>query len=172
MKENLWSKTLLGVYNYLETVADAIDKITLKTALGSFYFSKQTYEKNNVLTISNRIIDLSQRKITLINLKVLVEDILFSLPKKDSLILIARYINRQKISDIAEKISLCRRSIFRKLKSAEEKFLYELNKRGYDSFRLNNTLKDEHWILNYYNRLKKSESDFVIQENLEKVVAL
>ena len=40
MKENIWSKTLLGVYRHLEAVADAIDKITLKTALNSYHFSK------------------------------------------------------------------------------------------------------------------------------------
>ena len=76
MKENCWSKTLLGVYNYLETIAGAIDKITMKTALNSFQFSKNNYEKNNVYNISNKLIDLSERKITLINLKILVVECL------------------------------------------------------------------------------------------------
>ncbi len=175
MKEKCWSKTLLGVYSYLDTIADAIDKITLKTALNSFYFSKSDYEKNNVLTISNKLIDLSERKVTLINLKIIIEDTLMAIPKKDALILIARYVNKQKIMDIAEKNLLSKRSIFRKISHAEEMFSNILLRKGYDSFRLKQMLKNERWILNFHNDLisKKSSDDFVISQNsLDKVVAL
>ena len=175
MKENCWSKTLLGVYNYLETIAGAIDKITMKTALNSFKFSKNNYEKNNVYNISNKLIDLSERKITLINLKILIEECLKNLAKSDALILIARYINKQKIGDIALKHSLSNRTIFRKLNTAEGKFMNALIRLGYNTLRLKNMLKNEHWILNYYESLasKNGKEDFVLENvSLEKVVAL
>lgn len=175
MKENCWSKTLLGVYNYLETIAGAIDKITLKTALNSFHFSKINYEKNNVLSISNRLIDLSERKVTLINLKIIIENALMSMKKNDALILIARYVNREKIGQIAEKQNVSNRTIFRKISIAEEKFYNAVVKQGFDGLRLKNMLKDEHWIINYYNDLasKKIGEDFVLSpSSLDRVVAL
>lgn len=174
MKENCWSKTLLGVYNYLETIAGAMDKIILKSALNSFNFSKLNYEKNNVLNISNRLIDLSERKITLINLKLVIEEGLKNIPQKDALLLVAKYINRMKIQEISEKYSISTRSIFRKLTDAEAKFLYALSTKGFTSHKLKEMLKNEHWIMNYYNELTmKNNSDFSLSMRaIERVAGM
>lgn len=173
MKENFWTKTLLGIYSYLETIADAIDKITMKTALSSFQFSRLSLEKNNVLTISNKLIDLSERKVTLINLKLLIEKTLLSLPKKDAILLIHRYINKSKATEISQKSGMSVRSVFRKLHAVEDKFVFALSKQGYDNLKLKDMLKNEHWILNYYNDLatKKAEN-FSFSGGVEKLVAL
>ena len=98
MKENIWAKTLLGVYRHLETVSDAIDRIVLKTALNSYHFS---LEGNDVLSTSNKLIELGERKVTLINLKLLVEDILTKIGQNEADILICRYIEGMKFKDIA-----------------------------------------------------------------------
>lgn len=174
MNETYWTKTLLGVYNYLDNIAGAIDKITLKTALNSFEYSKANMYKNNVYNISNKLIDLAERKITLINLKLLVDDVLKNIPIKDAVFLINRYFDRLKCKDLAEKYNISMRTVFRKLTSAELSFEHRLKVKGYNDLTLNDMLKNESWILNYYNQIKnKKEEDFNIStSSLERVVSL
>lgn len=158
MKENIWSKTLLGVYRHLEAVADAIDKITLKTALNSYHFSMSN---NDILKTSNRLIDLGERKVTLINLKVLIEDILSSMQEKDADILICRYIENIKFKDIALEKNIGLRTVFRRVERAEDMFSKKLEARGYSDLKLRNMLKNEKWIMNYYDDIAYSKSDEV-----------
>ena len=103
MKENIWAKTILGAYRHLEAVADAIDKIILKTALNSYHFSLNS---NDVYQTSNKLIELGERKVTLINLKVLVEETLSKLEQKDADILICRYIENMKFKDISKLLNM------------------------------------------------------------------
>lgn len=174
MNETYWTKTLLVTYNYLETIAGAIDKITLKTALNSFDYSKINLVKNNVYSISNKLIDLADRKITLINLKILIEDVLKNIPIKDAVFLINRYFDRMKCKDLADKHGICVRSVFRRLTIAERNFDKKLKAKGFNDKKLNDMLKNERWILNFYESIKNNkEEDLNISSSmLERVAAL
>ncbi len=156
MKENIWSKTILGVYRHLEAVADAIDKIILKTALNSYHFSLNT---NDVYQTSNKLIELGERKVTLINLKLLVEDVLFKMEQKDADILICRYVENMKFKDIAFEKKIGMRTVFRRLEKAENMFNKKLLSLGYTSLKLKNMLKDETWILNHYENIASSKNE-------------
>lgn len=158
MKENIWAKTLLGVYRHLETVSDAIDKIVLKTALNSYHFS---LDGDDVLSTSNKLIELGERKVTLINLKLLVEDILTKIGQNEADILICRYIEGMKFKDIAFEKGLGLRTVFRRLDKAETSFTKKLLNMGYNSLSLQNKLKSEKWILNYYYDIQSSKTDEV-----------
>lgn len=158
MKENIWAKTLLGAYRHLETVADAIDKIVLKTALNSYHFS---VIENGVFETSNKLINLGERKVTLINLKLLIEDVLFKMEQKDADILICRYIENMKFKDIAKEKAIGMRTVFRRLDKAETIFTRKLLCLGYNSVKLKETLKDEKWILNYYNSIERAGEEEV-----------
>ncbi len=158
MKENIWAKTLLGVYRHLETVSDAIDKIVLKTALNSYHFS---LDGDDVLSTSNKLIELGERKVTLINLKLLVEEILTKIGQNEADILICRYIEGMKFKDIAFEKGLGLRTVFRRLGKAETSFTKKLLNMGYNSLSLQNKLKSEKWILNYYYDIQSSKTDEV-----------
>ena len=100
-EEMVWSKTILTVYRYLERVSNAIDKIVRRSGLSSGNIYGQNYLRNNVLSISQKMIDLSERKVTLINLKVLTDEIFTKMKKEDACLLIERYIDGKKVKDIA-----------------------------------------------------------------------
>ena len=163
MKENIWSKTILGVYRHLEAVADAIDKIILKTALNSYHFSLDT---NDVYQTSNKLIELGERKVTLINLKVLVEEMLSKLDSKDADILICRYIENMKFKDIALEKGIGIRTVFRRLDRAEDMFSKKLLNLGYSSLKLKNMLRNETWILNYYDYISSAKGDDLAIKNI------
>ncbi len=163
MKENLvWTKTILTVYRYLERVSGAIDKIVLRSGLGSGNIYGQNYLYNNVLSISQKIIDLSDRKIALINLKVLTEDILKKLKSEDVKILLDRYVDGRKYKDICLRNNISLRTVYRRLEASEIAFARFLNVRGFASDELFNMLKSEKWILSVYNHIKEKSEDFSV----------
>ncbi len=175
MKNDLvWAKTILSVYRYLERICDAIDNIVMQSALGSFSIVGQDYSFNNVYSISQKIIDYSQRKITLINLKVLIEDVLQEISSADAKILIERYVEGAKRREMAEKFNVGLRTVYRKIDHAEQAFVKKMRLKGYGAFKMQEFLKDELWIKNAYHAIEdKGEENFQIADlNLKKAVAM
>ncbi|MGN1201108.1 MAG: ECF-type sigma factor [Candidatus Caccovivens sp.] len=151
MKNDMvWAKTILSVYRYLERICDAIDNIVMKSALGSYNIVGQDYSFNNVYSISQKIIDYSERKITLINLKILIEDILKEIAPNDAKILIERYVEGIKRREMAEKFDIGLRTVYRKIDHAEQAFVKKMRFKGYDAFKMQEWLKNELWIKNAY----------------------
>lgn len=175
MKNNLlWAKTLLSVYRYLERIAGAIDKLILKSGLGCTNVSGQNYFYNNVFAISQKIIDLSQRKVTLINLKILIEDTLSEIDQSDAQILIERFFDGVKARELCEKHGISMRTAFRKIDGGLNSFSKKLAMKNYGEDRLSHMLKNENWINNVYQRLLNQNEEDVSLSNsfLEKAVNL
>ena len=101
MKLNLCAKTVLLVYRYLDRIADAIDRLVERRALNSFYMSGIGCKDNNISNVAQYIIDLSQRKVKLINIKILTEMALDNCPILYSQILIEKYMDNDKACEIA-----------------------------------------------------------------------
>lgn len=160
--KHIWPKTILSVYRYLERICDAIDKISIASALSSNNISGQNYFLNNTYAISQKLLDLGERKVTLINLKLLTEDVLSKMKEIDANLLIEKYIDGRKAKEIAERYNLSLRSAFRKLALAEESFDKKLNLLGYDDEKLSKMLKDERWIINVYDRFAQNEKEVEI----------
>ncbi len=175
MKDNIvWGKTLLSVYRYLERIAGAIDKIIMQSALGSANIVGQNYYYNNVYSITQKILDLSERKVTIINLKLLIEEALSAMDKQDALILIEKYIDGIKSKDIMQKHNISMRTVFRKLDGAVKGFVSALQKKGFSGVRLEKMLENEGWINNAYKRIaEKNEDDFTLSSAyLSKAVSM
>ena len=159
----VWARTILSVYRYLERIAGAIDKIIMQKALSSANICGQNYYQNNVYTLSQNLIDLSERKVTLINLKILTENTLSKIDKDDANILIEKFFDGVKSKDIASRHEFSMRTVFRRIDSAVQKFAKTLSMQGYGDLALQNMLKDENWILCVYNRLATNvDEDFTL----------
>lgn len=174
MKNNLvWTKTILSVYRYLERICGAIDKIVLQSGLGSMNLSKFNYYYNNIFAISQRMIDLSERKITLINLKVLTEDILSKMPESEAQILIERYFDGKKFRVMAEEKNLCIRTLFRMIDRSENSFSRILISKGFDEQKLEKFFEKEEWIKNVYKQNCTQNCDeFTLSDGyIEKVAS-
>ena len=155
MKNNNWSKTILYVYKYLERICDGIDKLVEKEAMNSFYYSSN--KTNDVMKTANKIIELTERKKRLINLKVLTEKSLSSIDKTLAQILVGKYVNECLCEDIAQRFSMPMRTFFRKLSLAEEGFSKALARQGYDEEKMMNYLKGENWIFDVYENFSQDE---------------
>lgn len=171
--ELLWTKTILSVYRYLERICGAIDKIVMKSALGSCNIVGQSFFYNNVYSISQKIIDLSERKVSLINLKILTEEVLEKISKNDAKLLIKKYFDGEKCREIAQDMDISMRTLFRKLESAQTSFSKNLKLKGYDDEKIFQMLKNEKWIVNVYERLKNKDDEVVLSSNyLERAASM
>jgi len=165
MKNNYaWAKTLLTIYKYLERITGAIDKIILQSAINSSNICGQNYYYNNIHAISDKIINLSERKVLLINLKVLVDEILQSLPEKESVLLIGKFVEGFKCKEMVIQYDVSLRNMFRKIDGAVKMFSNKLNKMGFNDSKLSKMLKDEGWILNCHERFCAEKEDVKIEK--------
>lgn len=171
----IWTKTILSVYRYLERVCNAIDRICMQSALASGNILGSNFHNNNALAISQKLIDLSERKVNLINLKILTDDILKSLAVKDAKMLVLVYCDGQKRKDIAQTCDISLRTVFRRIDTAEQSFAKKLVCKGYNAFVLAKMLKDEAWIKSVYDRFcqKGNEEEVSLSSIfLEKAAAM
>ena len=157
MKKYEMARTILTVYTHLERVADSIDNMIEANAVGSFYVSSSTFQKFGTCAVADKIIELSQRKVTLINLKVLTEDTLARCKKQNAELLIQKYFEKNSSNCIAENMHLAMRTYFRKLNSAVSDFASNLERQGFNENKLIEMLQNENWIMRVYEQNKKGQ---------------
>lgn len=162
---HVWARTILTAYRYLERLSDAIDTMIENRGINSMNLSGASYSCNNIFNLAEKIIELSQRKVKLINLKILTEDVLEKCGEKHGKLLILKYIDKMKNVDIAKVCDLSLRTYFRRLESAEQRFEEVLSLLGYDEKRLEEYLSGERWILEIKNRIEilKTNQDFIVE---------
>lgn len=149
MKTNQWAKTLLHVYKYLDRIAGAIDKIVDKKALNTFFYSHN--QKEGVLESANEIIELSERKKRIINLKVLTDKCLQECSEENARILINRFIDNDSAETTAKRMNFLIRTLFRKQEFAEGQFYANMIRQGFDDKTMREYIADEKWIMEVYN---------------------
>lgn len=171
MNTNVWAKTTLTAYPYLNNIADAIDRMVERRAMNSFYVSSTNYASSNIYDIANHLIDLSERKVVLINLKILVETCLKKCSKVYAKLLIARYLSKKKSGEICAIFNMPQRTYFRKIGEAEKQFELIMRNMGFDDSRLTQYLKEEEWILDIKSQFEKTEDVQVSRRTLRHAVS-
>ena len=159
MNSNVWAKTILSSYPYLVKLASSIDRVVERKALYSFYVTSANFSSNNIYDLANKLIELSQRKIVLINIKVLTENALKNCSKEEAKLLIAKHIAKKKSNEICDMLKIPNRTYFRKVSQAESHFEKVLSKLGFPPSRLENYLKDESWITETKNKYEHTNNE-------------
>ena len=162
MKRNfeneMWGKTLLSVYRHLSTMANSIDNLIKRIGINSA-FNHSVY--NSTIKDSNKIIELTERKIKIINLKVIIERALNNLRERDLKILMLCYVDNLNYKKIIDLLKITERTYFRRKEIAIACFSEELNQLGFDATKLNQYLKNENWIKStYYQTINSSANKF------------
>ena len=170
MKRNfeneMWAKTLLSLYRHLHTMANSIDNLIKRIGINSA-FNHSVY--NSTIKDSNKIIELTERKIKIINLKVIIEKGLNSLKEKDLKILVLAYVDGLNYKKIIELLGITERTYFRRKEVAIANFAENLCSFGFDAKKFSNYLKNENWIKNtYYQTLNSSATKFNKSQNTKQ----
>lgn len=157
MKQILWSKTVLTAYRYFGRIVAAIDKLVMKEAMGSISSDSLIYSLKSAEAITNKILDYTEKKVALINTKILIEKALFSMKRDQALILVKKYINGKKTNDVIAEMGCARRSYYRKLESATKTFACILKRMGYGEEKLDDMLSDQKWLMKIYCQYELEE---------------
>lgn len=163
---NVWSKTLLSVYRYLDTVNSAIDNLVLKHGL-----SRGT-QFNSTLDTANKMIELTERKKKLIKLYNLIDNCLAKLQSDDIKLLVLTYFDLMKSQQVADAMDISIRTFFRRKKLATESFGKALKLEGYDNQKLQNWLSGENWLIGVFESNlqqdveKEKEKEEDVSENI------
>lgn len=168
--ENVFSKTILQVYKYLPRIARTYDRLVESKAINSQYTNAYNISYFGTEAVTKAIIDLSERKVTLINLKLLIERALKSMKPSMARILILKFVDGKRCVDLAEYFNVCLRTVFRKLNSALASFSLALKRLGYDESKLKEMLKHEKWISSVHNHFSKSDLSLIENDEVKSTI--
>lgn len=155
MELKVWAKTILTVQKYLERVTYAIDSMIYKEALGSAYVSSKNLTKQSALSVSESIINLSDRKVNLINLNVICVKALKGIDRISAKLLILKHIENRTSSEIAQILDISDRTYFRKLNKAYDNIGTWLEDNGFNSEYFHKNFGNEGWIMEAYYQNSK-----------------
>lgn len=170
-----WAKTILNIYRYLERVSNAIDKIVISRATNSFYTSGSNLSFNDIGNVSNDILNLTERKIILINLRIIIENALVNTNKDYVKYLILNFVEKRSCYESARILNVSLRTYFRKLNLALTSFEKALIRNGYDIEYFEQKLSNESWIMEVKNKiqLQKNEMEsFELSGKIAKKITL
>lgn len=167
-----WVKTILNVYRYLEKLANAIDKIVISRATNSFYTCSGNLAFNDVMCVSEDILNLTQRKINLINLKIIIENAFSKIDENLAKILVLSYIEKRTCFECADLLNISVRTFFRKLKIALKSFEHALKRENITQEYLENKLKGENWIIEVKNKIQGKNDIFELNSKFAKKICM
>lgn len=165
IENELWGKTIISVYRFLPAIADAVDNIIKKKTINSLFYSST--QSTSTYELANKVIELTERKIKIINLKVVFEKAINKLKGSEQKLLMLFYVDGVKYQDIMKIFKISVRTFFRRKEIALKNLAKEFIALGYDSDKLKSYLKSEHWIINTYNQFASS---FIGRYNIDSNV--
>lgn len=165
--QKLWSKTILSSYNYLEKLCDSLDKLIQNTAVNSYYSYSFKNGENSITNISKKIINLSNRKIDYINLKVLTDKALKDMTKQQAKLLILKFINKIQIDKVCELLQMNRRTAYRRIEKALIEFMDVLCSYGYTPEKFEVVYAHDPFIKSILKLVERN--NFLIEEKAEVI---
>ncbi|HEY8443790.1 MAG TPA: sigma-70 region 4 domain-containing protein [Clostridia bacterium] len=140
---SIFIKAMLDCYKHIDKLADALDKRVTDIALKSSGFDGSFLPASHYV---RAITDLTNQKIDLINIKVVIMDMIKSLPYRYRIAARYRYIENLKIREIARFLGVSSRSVFRLLERTPIYCDEYLTKRGFDDEWFINNFSNKQWM--------------------------
>lgn len=168
MELKVWSKTLLNIYGCLGKLTNAIDKLVLEFGINS----GNNYGFNSAFYDAQKIIELTDRKVTLINLKVLISKSLTSMDETLCRILVLKFMDKMSVETILKVLNLKRRTFYRKFNSALSSFANLLIINGFNKDCISHFIGNETWIYDVYDEIMSKELNVKNEEEISKISIL
>lgn len=143
-------KTILSVYKYLGAISGAIDNLVIKKSVNSSFYNNGRF--SSAYDCANEIMELTDRKVNLINLKVLTEDCLMELQPLERKVLSLLFLDNVKRESICEVLEISTRTFFRKRNEGIVAFEKSLCRRGYNKEKILAMFEKEKWLINLYKK--------------------
>lgn len=140
MEDKILVKSMLHVYKHLEALTLSLEKMAKNKGVGSYYSYDDTLKEIDYL------LSLTERKIFLINLKVVMDEIILSLDKELGKLLVLKYIDELDNDAISVQCNLTERTFFRQLNRAYDGFCKKLQVVSKERPNFYSQLKNDLWL--------------------------
>lgn len=160
-----WIKTLISEQNTIPEIIKTVDKI-IEIQASSVSFSADIFNKNGTtMNQVEKVIDLSERKNSLINLYVMTKKMLKSLNEENNDFLERRFIYNWNAEELAEYYSISTRTVYRKIDSLIKTIYCECLKFKWTLKFIESQTKKEEWLK---EKFLKCVSDYYKNTNYKQ----
>lgn len=125
-----WSNTALVAYSLLPKIAKELN-FGVKTRINSTFQSRHLKIGISNEKLIGEILELTEEKRKIVNLRFVVQQALDRLSAVDRGILAARIIEKKTFQVISDEYNISLRTVFRRVGAAEDAFAYALSRAGY-----------------------------------------
>lgn len=156
MEENNIIRTMFSVYRFLDKIADHIDLLISRRAMNAYCMELAQPMKNSSDTVASDIIELSEEKIDIINVKILVEEVLKRINSKHARMIIMKYVDNMSMDFMIRRFQVTSKTLYRWELSAINSAIKILNSLGYSLETLHKLLKSNHYLSLVYSRFENA----------------
>ncbi len=145
-KFKFWIKTLISEQSTIPEIIKTVDKI-IEIQASSVSFSTEIFNRNgSTINQVEKVIDLTERKNSLINLYVMTKKMLKSLSADNHDFLERRFIYNWSAEELAEYYSISIRTVYRKIDSLIKTVYSECLKFKWTLNFIESQTKNEEWL--------------------------
>lgn len=152
-----WIKTVLCAKRFLPSIIRLIDKNVFEAAssssFGSFIFDDRL---NGTYAQIEQLIEMEDRKLSLINMNMIAENLYNCLEKKYRDFVELKFFKNKNYSFVASELDIDERTLYRWNKIVFVKLLKYCKLNNWTTIFFENQLKKEKWLLPHFEKAYKS----------------
>lgn len=153
LKFKFWIKTLICSYNTFPEIIKTIDKI-IEIQASSISFVSDIYNKNkSTYNQVEKVIDLSERKNSLLNIYIMTKEMIKSLDKNNYDFLEKKFIYNWSNEELGTYYDISIRTVYRKTDKIIHSIFEYCIKNNWSLRFIENQIKEEGWLKEKYLKL-------------------
>lgn len=163
IKLKIWIKTLLVSYKIFPNIISTIDKIiNLQATSLSFTTNIYNYSKSTKSQI-DRVIDMSERKKSLINIYLMVTKIFENLSVENKEFAERKYIDKYTNDELAVEFDISPRTVYRRLSRINDEIYSYFKRVRWTVAFVESQVNNEEWLIEKYNYFVK---EYISNQNI------
>lgn len=149
-KFKFWIRTLLSSYSIFPEIIKTVDKI-IELQASTVSFASDIYNgDNSTLGQLEKVIDLSERKNSLVNIYLMTKDMLSGISNEDNEIIEKRFCLNWTAAEIAQDYNISLRTAYRKIDKIINEIYHVCKDRNWSLRLIESQVKDEAWLHDRY----------------------
>lgn len=158
-----WSNTALVAYSLLPKIAKELNS-GVESRVSSSFQSRHLKIGVSTEQLISEILDLTEEKRKIVNLRFIVKKALDKMVDADREILVERIVQKKTFQEIADSHKIALRTAFRRIANAEEDFANNLRRCGYTEDWLEKEYGNDKYIAPIHERIKQDK--YFVAKNL------
>ena len=153
----VWAKTFFLIYRCLDKLAKSIDVYVNVRASSTFYKNLKNITLCSTQKVCDDITELTNKKISLINIKYLADQMLMALSEQSARFIILKYIEGKTLEETAKVLDISLRTANRWNLSVIAKCAKILKNLGFNHNKIVKIVGSEKWVFGIVDKVIEEE---------------